>query len=516
MNNGRKQGLQRLKETAQVNRTIRELVYEKMILALKHGQGKKDPFFERFIDLYINLALEDPDSKAAELIGKVFFSGDLLDRLNDYESKGQKTSVDNLIFNISRSLYKEQLDVFHSLFVYKNVYVMTSRRTGKTTAMIPALLVASALEIGNSCYICRSYKNAKKQCLPYVVELLDKQHISYKIDNTSGVITLSNGNIIMFHGNNDNSRADSLRGYKFACPIIDEAGVIRGLDYLINDILSPAMLDYKRSTLYLFGTPSPYPNNKFNTLFSDCTNEGGAVSFSWNFKKNPFLEGADSFVENFCATNHLSIDDPFIQREFFGKIALDDSLKFFTPSNFAGLDFTPTHIVLGVDYGFTDSTAICTLAFDKQTNKGAVISEQKFNGKSADYIIDQIELEYAKALTTAVNYNILAKDVFCFCDTNEKAITQSLILRGVNAYNAKKTNRDDNLLTLATYINKGLISVPENGIFHEEAKMLIKKRDESTGAILPTIDNDYYHPDFVFALLYAFRYLLDIVDNPIV
>lgn len=41
--------------------------------------------------------------------------------------------------------------------------------------------------------------------------------------------------------------------------------------------------------------------------------------------------------------------------------------------------------------------------------------------------------------------------------------------------------------------------------------MTVYKRDESTDAVLPEIDDDQYHPDAVFALLYAYRqYLFDI------
>ena len=48
------------------------------------------------------------------------------------------------------------------------------------------------------------------------------------------------------------------------------------------------------------------------------------------------------------------------------------------------------------------------------------------------------------------------------------------------------------------------ISVPEGGVLDDEFQQTLYKRDEDD-IILPEIDDDLYHPDAVFALLYASR-----------
>jgi hypothetical protein len=60
-------------------------------------------------------------------------------------------------------------------------------------------------------------------------------------------------------------------------------------------------------------------------------------------------------------------------------------------------------------------------------------------------------------------------------------------------------------------LRTGRMQAIANSPLVDEFEMTVYKRDEATDAVLPEIDDDIYHPDAIFALLYAYRqYLFDI------
>ena len=64
---------------------------------------------------------------------------------------------------------------------------------------------------------------------------------------------------------------------------------------------------------------------------------------------------------------------------------------------------------------------------------------------------------------------------------------------------------------MAEDLRTGRIQALVNSPLVDEFDMTVYKRDEGTDAVLPEIDDDQYHPDAIFALLYAYRqYLFDI------
>jgi hypothetical protein len=176
-----------------------------------------------------------------------------------------------------------------------------------------------------------------------------------------------------------------------------------------------------------------------------------------------------------------------------------------TYNNDTSLDFVPEKIYLGLDVGYEDFNSIIALAASNE--KARVIFERKFNRASISEIIKQVNEVYSdsKKFLIENNKNANISDVNIFCDTNAKELIYELYsVQKLPAYCCYKYNKEMALSQLAEFCRTGKIVVPQDGFLADEFDRTLYKRDEEDN-ILPSIDDELFHPDAVFALLYAVR-----------
>lgn len=494
--------------TQTINRQIKGEIYDSLRSALVKPRGKsKKSWTDSFIEVMLKEAKENPAGPLGQLISRQLLQDDIISSLDEQTEKLLARDQDFLRYRVLKQLFKEQRDVLLDDKIRRKC-LCTSRRAGKTNT-IARLIVYTCVTPNTPCiYIAVKFDNAIKQCFDLVLD--SAKEIELGVESSSkndGSITFVNGSTVLFRGNSNKSEADKLRGHKFRLACVDEAAFQINMKYLINDILTPCLMDYADSSLVLASTPAVVPH----TFFQEAFDGKEYKNYVWAMTENPFIPNPEEEIQRIADSKGIELDSPFILRELRGMWFFDTEAQvfkgrktFIVPSNATELPFT--NICIGVDFGFSDYNSVITLAYNKNTRQAWVIRENKFNHSDITTIVNVIK-EHDEAAKELLMQKGLTPEVDVFCDNNEKSIIAELKRQyGVRAYPAWKHDKSMAIEQLAEELRTGRMMIPLHGALDDEMDSILYKRDEGTDAILPELDEDLgIHPDAMFALLYASR-----------
>lgn len=467
--------------------------------------GSQSTNLSTFVKRYVNEAISDPTSKAANVLASTIFKDNLLELLDSDKSEEMKRNKEFSEYRLIKQFYDKQRDIILDCNKFKKIIAITSRRTGKTT-MNAGLIVFEALTSkSNIAYINLTFTNAIQQIFDLIVDYADSIgfNITFK-SKSEGIINFNNGSHVKLAGNSNNMEADKLRGFNCRLAIIDEIGHQRNIDYLVDEILIPQMADYEDSTLLLTGTPSRIPHHFSTKIFQE---ENEYKKYHFTMLDNPFLPNPRKFIEQEAANKGYGLDTPFIRREYFGEIVADtEAIVFKDYKTYAEVpdlsNFNPIGINIGGDYGYKDYNGIVTVIYNKE--KAIVLKEDKFNKANVSKIIEKMlsHYDYAVSLNKKYNWNVPVK---IYADYNEESITKELMIKyKVPAFNCYKYDKAYAIEKLAEMSRTGKLLVPENGLCADEMDKTLYERDNQTDAIISEL-SDAFHPDILMALLYASR-----------
>lgn len=244
-----------------------------------------------------------------------------------------------------------------------------SRRAGKSE-MAGAYLAKTALENPDSIsvYLALTRKSAKRIMWRILKRISKKHGLDVTFKETELIAQFPNGGQIILAGANDESTAEDLRGNAYHLVVIDEVASYRGhLDEMIDEILIPALTDYK-GTLLLIGTPT----SDFGSMFYRATAAPSAewTAFHWTMHDNPFIEGPDEVISDLKRRKRWADDNPILLREYYGQWTKNDSelvYRFNPQRNVATQLPQLAEHVLGIDLGFRDACAFVVLGFDRSS-----------------------------------------------------------------------------------------------------------------------------------------------------
>ena len=484
--------------------------------------GKKGtPYYTQFLQNYLQTALTDTKSSAAANVASAILSKDVLEQLDENVEKTMSRDLDFQRYRVLKRAFREQREVIYETETSKSIAVCAGRRSGKTD-MISTLLNYTAIKPNSPCfYINKTFSNAIKQMWTPVLEIAERAGLAIAKENKAdGYLEFANGSSISFRGNSNNSEADKLRGFKSRLVVIDEAGHQMNLAYLIDEVVVPLLSDYPDSTLVLAGTPAKIPKTKFEKACKEWKH------FNWNMTNNPFISNPQEVIQAVCESKGLPIDSPLIQREYFGKWFYDteaqvfkDYCTFSSPPKIQGNgdyvydlpeDFIPNKIYIGNDYGWSAYNAFIGIACNTNTKQAYVFYEGKYNQATVTQIVDSNKqaCEEGRKLLMRDPYNNIS-DVDIYGDYSDSSIIYEMSQTyGLPANKCYKYDKATALEQLAEEGRSGRLLIPENGILADEYEQTLYKRDEED-IILPEIDDDLFHPDAIFALLYASRQMFN-------
>lgn len=492
-----------------IKNIVNEAIKEMLLDETKTGT----PQYKQFLDAYIKTAITNPNSQAAGFFADRIIAKDLLTVLDTQHEKELARDLDFTRYRILNQFYDRQREVMQEINHRKRIMCLTSRRTGKSTMAAGIIDLVSVKKESDIIYFNRTFANGIKQVFDNVIKYADSVDLKITEKKKSdGYIKFANGSSLQVFGNSNNAEADKARGYKARCVIIDEVGHQRNLDYLLNEVIYPLMADYEDSTLLLLGTPSRIPHH-FSTKIWES--DSSFRKYNWSMIENPYIPKAKEFIEEICKAKGLSIESPFIQREYFGKIAPDTEaiifkkrtyLKSDTIAKIKSGEIKITDIVIGVDYGFSDFNSMITLAYNRHEKTSFVIEESKFNRATVSEIIERVKKHYANAKEILEGLRINPEDhLKIYADTNEESITADLMVKHkLPAYNCYKYDKMFAIEMLADELRAGRMAIPKGGVLDSEMERTLYARNDEDD-IINEIDETAFHADAIMALLYASR-----------
>jgi hypothetical protein len=189
------------------------------------------------------------------------------------------------------------------------------------------------------------------------------------------LVVLPNESRIWVMGADMENLSDRLRGNKYRRVIVDEAQSFgTHLQYLIDDVLEPALLDLQ-GDLCLLGTPGPVPAGIFYDAMQSPKSHFS--KHSWSLLQNPHLPHAGQWLEELKRRKQWDDTNPTYRREYLGQWCVDqDALVYHyeeTRNGVASLPVEPWQYVLGLDYGWHDKTAFAIMAYSDKCPTAYVV-----------------------------------------------------------------------------------------------------------------------------------------------
>ena len=460
-------------------------------------------FITSFISKCIDEAKKDPNSRmGVYMADKIFGSGDLITRLDAEVNKAMARDTAFQQYQIRNTLYDKQQEVYDNS-TDKFMIVINSRRSGKTELM-GRLLAKRVCRPDQHCvYINRSFDAAVRQIQKPLETALEAAGLHYRGTINGGKIEFDNGSWILIVGNNNASDVNKLRGEKLALVLCDECGHMRHLRELINEIIAPATMDYADSQIVMVGTP-PRTRNGF---VQELWEKGNIRKYHWTFKDNPFIPNKDNVIQEACEMFGISPDSNFIKREYLGDMYAYDTeaiyIKHYDKAE-PDKDKLYSHSYVAVDWGYEDKAAVVGMIADKNNKKLYIVKDWSEAKKGIVEISQRVQemVEYLKN-----NYR-LDREPQVICDTNEKSAAQDLYTTYhiSNVMLAYKYDLNYALDQLSDWFTASTVVISPNAkATIEDADNMIWKRNEDTDQIIHELDDDSYHGNAMFAVLYASR-----------
>lgn len=313
----------------------------------------------------------------------------LEDVLNELQSRKNKP------FQLTDYLFDKQLKFVQDPSNFK--VAVTTRRAGKSTSCVADLTYECINTNGINClYITLSRKNAKRLVWPEFKRINRVYKLGGIVNESDLTITYPNESVLYLSGASDRGEIENFRGSAFKKVYIDEGQSFP--DYireLIDDVIGPSLMDYD-GTLCLIGTPGPIPAG----FFFDVSQSSTWSHHTWSFFDNPHIalksgKTHQELLDKELKRRGTSIDNPSIQREWFGKWVLDsDSLVYKYNVQRSGYDSLPSikwNYILGIDLGYDDADAIAVLAWSESSPSTYLVEELVTRHQGITELVEQIE-----------------------------------------------------------------------------------------------------------------------------
>lgn len=193
---------------------------------------------------------------------------------------------------------------------------------------------------------------------------------------------------------------------------------------------------------------------------------------------------------------------------------------YYQPADFlewANGRYSQVRMVGGLDVGFQDADALVLVAYIDGDPTAYVLYEYKAYREELETL--------AQGIRKGLNY--IASEfpwyqnpqmITIYSDTNtirygtegNKKKNWRILqeLYGFNTTQAFKRDKDMHIEFFRTEFNAGNIKVPAMGLFADEITQIVWHKNPLDGTIEHILDDEVYHPDLMFAIMYAINYVL--------
>ena len=410
-------------------------------------------------------------------------------------------------FSIEKFLFDKQLKFVTDPRPFK--IAVCSRRAGKTISCAAHLIETAIKNPDIVClYITLTRNSAKKLIWRELIKINKNFKLKAVEDATELSLTFSNGSVIYLSGAKDESEIEKFRGIPFKLVYIDECQSFRPfLAELIDDIIAPGLMDHN-GTLCLIGTPGAIPAGYFAEVAGVVQEKLKAseswAHHKWTFFDNPHIPLKSGKSHQYMLDRELkrrgvTVDDPTIQREWFGKWVLDSEslwVRYYVEKNhYEELPTDKFNYILGIDLGFNDADALAVLAWNDKSPITYLVEEMVTPKQGLTELVNQIRYLQQK-------YEI-SKMVIDAGGLGKKLAEEMIRQHSIPVEAADKSRKQEAVGFLNDALRTGRFKAKRNSHFAQDSYLVEIDRSKSRPDRI--VVSDKYHSDIIDAVLYAFR-----------
>lgn len=376
-----------------------------------------------------------------------------------------------------------------------------SRRAGKSSGLAIRFFNTMDKYPGSTCIYCALTGDSARDIMwPVIEELKEKYKLPFKLIPSRLTVIHPNGAKLRLYGADMKNFIRRLRGKKSPGIAIDEAQEFgMHLESLVDDILTPMMVDYADSWLAITGTPGPVPMGYFFEVTKQ--RKYGFSHHEWDLLKNPYLPDPEGFISRLIEKKGWDANHPTLLREWRNKWILDlESLWIRYKSDVNDFTELPSHVkqwnfILGIDIGWRDADAFGVLAWSEHDPSTYLLEEIIISKQDITGLRNQIE-----ALQRRYSFHKMVIDTGGL----GKKIAEELRNRyGINLEAADKTRKQENAEILNDSLRLGTFKARSTSRFAQDSYLIQIDWDKSTPDKIVIKKNP--HSDIIDAVLYGFK-----------
>lgn len=376
-----------------------------------------------------------------------------------------------------------------------------TRRAGKSSALALKFFKAMERHPRSQCfYISLTRESAKAIMWGILQEQTQKLGINARFIESTLTMRMPNGSSLKLLGAKMANFKERIKGVKTPAAAIDESQDFGDhLQSLVDDVLTPAMADYRDSWLALTGTPGAVPKGYFYEASQQ--KKFGYSVHKWSILNNPYLPNAKEFIEMLKNKNQWDDHNPTLRREWMNEWVLDlASLVIhydIEKNHFDRLPLlrTPWNHIMGIDLGFKDADAIAILAWNECSRNVYLVEELQVKGQDISSLAEQVS-------DLSKRYDV-SKMVIDTGGLGKKIAEEMIRRHQIPVIAADKTRKFENLKFLDSSLRRQTFFAKKDSLFASDSLQLQVDWDKSTPD--KTVMKDTFHSDIIDSVLYAFR-----------
>ena len=384
---------------------------------------------------------------------------------------------------------------------HRYIAAQCSRRAGKSNGL--AFRFYKTMESHPKCnciYLALTRDSAKQIMWPVLQEIDEKYKLNCVFKESDLSVTYPNGSRLTLYGADMPNFIRRLKGQKSPGIGIDEAQDFGGhLESLLNDVLTPMLVDYTDSWMAVVGTPGPVPQG----YYFDMTHNG-KYNYSvhkWTLLDNPYVPNPEAFINDLIIRNEWKANHPTLLREWRNQWVLDtESLWIRYNDKLNDYQELPTghdwQYIMGVDIGYRDADAIAILAWANTTPNIYMVEEVLTEKQALTELVDQMNLMHKK-------YSPINKVVMDEGGIGKKFAEEIRRRHSINVEPADKLRKQENVEFLNDYMRLGKFKAKSDTRFVADSYLI--QIDWSKSKPNKVVIKSQPHSDIIDAVLYAFK-----------
>lgn len=380
------------------------------------------------------------------------------------------------------------------------IAALCTRRAGKSNGLARRYLRTMQKYPRSLCpYLALTRDSAKNIMWEMLKEHTEEEKIKADFTEHNLTMTIENGARLQLFGADMKNFIRRLKGIKTPGAAIDEAQDFGShLITIVDDVLTPAIIDYPDGWIALTGTPGPIPFG----YYYDVTDQGkyGFSVHKWSIVDNPYQQDPQGFINDIIAKKQWLPDHPTLLREWRGQWVLDlDSLVYKydkLKNDYTSVDYSKDwEFVVGVDLGFDDADAIAVIAWHKHHKLAYLVHEEIHVGQTITELAGQIDsvIKRFDPLKVVMDTGGLGKKI---AEEMRRRYTLPIIA-------AEKVRKFEFIELLNDAMRMGRFFAKKESRFAEDCGR-IKWETDLVNPEKPKI-SDNFHSDITDAVLYAYR-----------